>query len=219
MNKLQQGQLSLDIKLREDATFENFVGDAGMQLQLPEAWTYLWGGKGSGRSHLLQALCHGTTGGIYLSDLKRHSVDLLQGLAMVPLVCIDDVEDILGDAKWEAGLFHLMNEIKDAGNRLVVSGPEPAVRLSIQLADLRSRLVSAYAVETCELSDEEKLQVLIQKAHHRGFRISEDVGHFILARTSRDLSQILRLLEKLEKETLRQGKTVTIPFVKRTLHL
>jgi DnaA family protein len=164
-------------------------------------------------------LCHRTAGGIYLSDLKRHSVDLLQGLAMVPLVCIDDVEDILGDAKWEAGLFHLMNEIKDAGNRLVVSGPEPAVRLSIQLADLRSRLVSAYAVETCELSDEEKLQVLIQKAHHRGFRISEDVGHFILARTSRDLSQILRLLEKLEKETLRQGKTVTIPFVKRTLHL
>ena len=219
MNKPQQGQLSLDIKLREDATFENFVGNAALQIQLPEAWTYLWGGAGSGRSHLLQALCHRAVGGIYLSDLKRHSVDLLQGLAMVPLVCIDDVEGILGDPKWEAGLFHLMNEIKDAGNRLVVSGPEPALRLPIQLADLRSRLVSAYAVETCELSDNEKLQVLIQKAHQRGFRISEEVGRFILSRASRDLSEILGLLEKLEKETLRQGKTVTIPFVKSTLNL
>jgi DnaA family protein len=219
MNKPQRGQLSLDIKLREDATFENFVGDAALQLQLHEAWTYLWGGAGSGRSHLLQALCHRTVGGIYLSDLKRHSVDLLQGLAMVPLVCIDDVEDILGDPKWEAGLFHLMNEIKDAGNRLVVSGPQPALRLPIQLADLRSRLVSAYAVETCELSDDEKLKVLVQKAHQRGFRISEEVGRFILSRASRDLSEILGLLEKLEKETLRQGKTVTIPFVKSTLNL
>ena len=59
----------------------------------------------------------------------------------------------------------------------------------------------------------------MHKAHSRGFYLGEDVGRFILSRASRDMPRLLDLLERIELETLRQGKRVTIPFVKQSLGL
>jgi len=212
-------QLTLDIKLRDDATFGNFVGTAGAVLADAGDWCYLWGTPGSGRSHLLQALCHQHPKSIYLNGLRRLSAEVLQGLEVMDVVCIDDVDEVMGDRDWEEGLFHLLNHVRDQGRRIVVSAPEPATRLAIELADLRSRLIAAESIRTDNLNDDEKLQVLMQRADNRGFRLGEEVGRFILSRASRDMRQLFDLLEKIELETLRQGKRVTIPFVKQTLSL
>ena len=45
----------------------------------------------------------------------------LDGLARRELVCIDDIELAAGDATWEAALFALLNQVIDAGGRLVVA--------------------------------------------------------------------------------------------------
>ena len=216
-------QLTLDIELRDDATFANYIGVAADKLQQKFSslvdWTYVWGPPGSGRSHLLQACCHHYDASIYLCGLKGHKIDVLQGLESIDLICIDDVDEILGYDGWEEALFHLMNAVKDQGKRIILSSEQQASALPVKLPDLRSRLISATSIETIDLSDEEKLQVLTQRAHSRGFRLGEDVGRFILRRSSRDMRQLLDLLQRLELETLRQGKTVTIPFVKQTLRL
>jgi len=212
-------QLTLDIRLRDDATFENFVGSAAEVAMTVDGWTYIWGPVGSGRSHLLQACCHHYKGSIYLSDLKSLSVGVLEGLELMNVIAIDDVQDVLGEIQWEEALFHLMNAVKDQGKRLFIAGNVQVNSLSIKLPDLRSRLISANSIETCNLNDGEKLGVLMRRAHNRGFRLGEDVGRFILSRTGRDMHQLLDLLHKLELETLRQGKKVTIPFVKQTFGL
>ncbi|MBV1876695.1 MAG: DnaA regulatory inactivator Hda [Pseudomonadales bacterium] len=215
MNK----QLALDLKLRDDATFSNYLGGAATKVLQADAWTYLWGKPGSGKTHLLQAICHHTEGAIYLSGLKQHSKDVFEGLECMQVVCIDDIHEVLDDADWQEALFHLMNAIKDMDKRLYISGNKPVRGLRVGLADLKSRLLAAAVVETDVLDDEQKLAVLVQRAENRGFRMGEDVARFILSRTSRDMRKLIDVLQHLELETLQQGKRITIPFVKRILNI
>lgn len=215
MNK----QFTLNFQLSPDATYENYVGIAAGKIQQFPDWQLLWGSAGSGKSHLLQAACHGFDQAIYLSDLPKLSPEILQDLEQRPLICIDDIDSVVGDSAWEEALFHLMNGVRDQKRRLVLSAREPAKDLDIKLKDLKSRLLSAQAVRTDELSDDEKIQLLIRRSNHWGFELSEDVGRFILSRSPRNVNQLLDMLKRLELETLRLQKRVTIPFVKQTLEL
>lgn len=212
-------QFTLDFKLSPDAVFANYVGDAATQVLGSHGWSLVWGRVGTGRSHLLQAACHAEPNGIFFANLARLSPEIIRDLEQRPLVCLDDVDAVLGDPEWEEALFHLMNGIKDRGARLIMSAVAPANQQKIKLADLRSRLVAATAIETDNLSDQQKVSVLICRARHWGFELSEEVGRFILSRSPRDMNQLLDMLKRLEIETLRQQKRVTIPFVKHTLEL
>ena len=215
MNK----QLHLDISLRDDATFFNYVGSAPELLLKDSDWLFLWGNPGTGKSHLLQAICHQTENSIYLESLGQYQPDILGGLEAIDVVCIDDIQSVLGNAEWEESLFHLLNAIRDSHKKLIISADKPAKQLEVKLADLQSRLISASAIETDNLDDTQKLEVLMNRAHGRGYRLAPEVGLFILKRSSRDLRKLMDILDLIERETLRQGKTVSIPFVKQTLKL
>jgi DnaA family protein len=212
-------QFTLDFKLSPDAVFANYIGDAAGKIRQISTWQYLWGRKGSGRSHLLQAACQATPGSIYLSELKRLSPEVVRDLETMPLVCLDNIDSILTDPDWQQALFHLMNGVKDRGGQLLMAAELPANQQNIKLKDLRSRLNAATPVETDRLSDSQKIRVLVQRAKHRGFDLSEDVGRFILSRSPRDMIMLVDMLKRLEIETLRQQKRVTIPFVKQTFNL
>ncbi|MFT5562945.1 MAG: chromosomal replication initiation ATPase DnaA, partial [Litorivivens sp.] len=71
-------QFTLDFKLSPDAVFENYVGDAAAKIHQHSHWQFIWGRVGSGRTHLLQAACHATPGGIYLGQLERLSAEVLR---------------------------------------------------------------------------------------------------------------------------------------------
>lgn len=215
MNK----QLHLDFSLKDDATFANYVGDAAELLMQKNEWLYIWGKPGTGRSHLLQAVCHHKKNSIYLTSLKQLQAEILIGLETVDVICIDDIHEILEDPLWEESLFHLMNAVMDNGKQIILSGNKPATQLKVKLADLHSRLIAATAVETDNLSDDQKLAVLTNRAEAQGYRLSPEVGSFILSRSHRDMRELMKILDRLEKETLSQGKIVTIPFVKQTLNL
>ena len=70
-------QLPLGIALRDDASLENFVAGENGQLMAHlaalagnpgEAVLYLWGIRGNGKSHLLQAVCQAASGGGRLTN-------------------------------------------------------------------------------------------------------------------------------------------------------
>ena len=216
-------QLPLDIKLREDATYANYLGEAGKRLRAASGIVYIWGGPGTGRSHLLQAACHeARTAGsnaIYLVGMGQHSPEVIRDLEHLDLVCIDDIHEVAGDTEWETALFHLVNGIRDRRASLIMSADRPAATLPIKLADLQSRLKGAQGIATDQLDDAGKLALLRQKAAGQGYDLAEEVGRFILSRSGRDLPTLLGLLERLEVETLRRQKRVTIPLVKQVLGL
>lgn len=230
MNK----QLALAIKLNDEATLADFnwSNNGLLQQQLQNMLTlredrllYLWGPKGSGKSHLLQACCqavNATQSAIYLplALLKEWGPQTIEGLEDQALICIDDINTIAHDAAWEEALFHLYNKIKDMEKSLlIISGDLPPIKSDIRLQDLRSRLGWGLVLQLNELNDDEKINTLKLHALKRGFDLPESVGQFLLNRCSRNMHDLHQLLNRLDDASLAAHRKITIPFVKHTLNI
>jgi DnaA family protein len=216
-------QLPLRLRLANHTHLEDYVGSAAEKLSRLDQLVYVFGAHGSGKSHLLQGLCHEAVAqkkrALYLASLDTLDPTLLDGLEHMDLVCLDDIDTVIGNDDWQIALFHLINGCRDAGNRLVISGAQAVTHLDIVLGDLQSRLRGAYLVQADQLTDDDKLKVIRIKSARRGFDMGEEVCRFILGRSQRDMHHLAHLVEQLDQETLRRQKRVTIPFVKEALGL
>jgi len=225
-------QLTLDITTWQGDGFDTFYPGVNLQLcqslaQLTDSLTsgyyYLWGGAGSGKSHLLKAVCQkfnqaGRSGayldGCTLSDFTSEN---LNGLQRMDVVCMDNVQGVAGNVLCEEGVFHLYNGLRESGGALVVSGNVAPRLLPIELADLKSRLSSGEVYHLQPLNDKEKLDVLVTGARKRGFSLEPDVGEYIIQRSARDMRTLLGVLETLDEHSLSEHRLITVPFVKKVL--
>ncbi|MEM9100924.1 MAG: DnaA regulatory inactivator Hda [Pseudomonadota bacterium] len=224
-------QLPLSFKLVEDITLDNFiVGDndeihymlshfIGSDLYQS---LYLWGVSGSGKSHLLQAVCQLAAEKELMSSYLPLSEsiavpDWLDGMETFDLVCLDDLHKVAGNKEWEQALFHFYNRLKDAGGQLLMSADQAPQGLGVQLPDLLSRLSWSAVYKLNELDDEGKLQVMKDRSCVKGIPLTDEVASFILKRVGRDLEQILTTLEQLDHESLVRKRKITIPFVREIM--
>lgn len=225
-------QLPLGVSLRDEARFENYqVGDNGLVYAMlrqaaigkGENFLYIWGNSGVGCSHLLQAACHAaepvrrTAVYLPLHDLVSLSPVLLEGMEHLNLICIDNVEAVAGNRKWEEALFHLYNRIRQEGNTLIVGANAAPRQLTIQLPDLVSRLSWGAVFQVAELSDEEKIMAIRMRAGLRGIQLPEDVAKYLVHHASRKMSDLSLMLDRLDKASLSAQRKVTIPFIKQEM--
>jgi len=187
---------------------------------------YFWGRAGTGKTHLLQALCQSPTFDnrpVAMIPLdpkdtgEPYAPQILEGLEKMSLVCIDDVHCVAGNADWEKALFHFYNRARDLAAPLVMCGNSPPAQLAIDLQDLKTRLGWGLVLQLHALSDEEKLQALQIRANVRGIELNDDVGEFLLRRYSRGIADLFSLLNDLDKASLMEHRRLTIPFVKQYL--
>lgn len=224
-------QLSLNIQLRDDATFDNFYTVEGLQPLLMnlqhqteqggEALIYLYGAQDTGKSHLLQGACHQTSASalyLPLAELRQYPpADVLQGVESAQLLCLDDIDVVLGDSDWETELFHLFNRARDRGCRLLVSGAAAPRALSLDLADLRSRLSWGIVYQMAHYGDEDLEMILQYRAQRRGLPLPPEVARYIVLRAPRSLGPLLDLLDTLDQASLAQQRALSIPFVRQVL--
>lgn len=225
-------QLALAIQLNDEATLTDFCwGDNGFLRDLlatslqdhQERFIYLWGNPGSGKSHLLQAYCHEAMNkhsAIYLplNLLHEWGPDILEDMEHQSLICIDALDIICANKKWEEALFHLYNRVRDnEKTTLLIAAEKPPAQLGIVLSDLASRLAWGQVIQLHDLDDEAKLLTLKRRAHKRGFALSDDVGRFLIRRCSRNLHALNGLLDQLDNASLVAQRKITIPFAKQIL--
>lgn len=224
-----QDQLSLGIRLRDDADFENwYLGDnqelisSLMTLLQTPHWGYclLWGGSGSGKSHLLQAATQKQSPHSFylpLSEFITFSPEILENLDRYSLICIDDIDSVVGDPHWEEALFHFFNRSQSSSTHLLFSLDSIATLAAIKLPDLRSRLASGVTYQIKPLNDDQKLAALQLRAKRRGMGLNEEVGKYLLNHLSRDTTELFKVLERLDTASLKAQHRLTIPFVKSVL--
>ncbi len=228
-------QLSLGMRLRDDATFANYypganavtLGYVEHACETEDQWLdsvlYIWGTAGVGRSHLLQAAClrveerGGRALYLPLADLAQHGPQLLDNVEFCDLVCLDDLQAIAGLPDWEEALFHAFNRLRDSGKQLLIAADAAPRELGIKLPDLQSRLSLALVFQLHELSDDDKLRALQLRASRRGLQLPDDVGRFILARSVRSMTVLFDTLEQLDHASLQAQRKLTIPFLKEAL--
>lgn len=229
-------QMALNVRLRPEATFATFyrgpnaeavnslttlAGHSGERIV--EAQMYLWGAPATGKSHLLQAICHEFScrgmSSVYL-PLRMFGDDdaaVLNDLGELALVCIDDLDAIVDKPRWEMGLFNLINVSRLAGHVLVLASQQNPSYLTTKFPDLASRFVWGPVFRLKALDDNGKLAALRSHAKHRGLVLSDEAGRYLLKNLPRDLVTLLDVLDRLDERSLAAQRRLTVPFIKSVL--
>lgn len=222
-------QLALPLQLADHAVFASYLDSgnetlvatlSGIATGAEGHGCWLWGAKATGKTHLLQAVCEAAgDSAVYvpLSMFREAGPGILEGLAARELVCIDDIDQVLGKPEWETALFDLCNQAMDANVQLIVSAAATPRECSIELADLQSRFARLPVFQVHALGEQERLRALQLRSRHRGLELPDDTAQYLLKRSRRDMASLYEALDRLDKEALRAKRRLTIPFVKSVM--
>lgn len=223
-------QLTIPLKLEGLNRFDNFHAgpnrEAVARLQAlagdaDQIGCWLWGERGRGRSHLLQAACQAAERAghralyLPLSELPKNPL-ILENLD-ARLVALDDVDAWVGDRALELEVMALYQGALANGSHLVVSAACSAQRASFAVADLGSRMRALASFEILPPDDEGLRSIVGNAARRRGLTLARNVLDYWLNRSARDLPVLLEELERLDARALAEQRHVTIPLIKEVL--
>lgn len=195
-------QLPLDISPAAEPTFENFIaGSSAEALERVRALAagmsrepivYLWGERGSGRSHLLRAAARANPG----------------------LIVADDVEALEPAA--QQALFVAINAAREGEAAVLAAGNVPPAGLALR-EDLRTRLGWGLVYQLKPLTDTEKAMHLRAEAGRRGLRLADEVVWYLLHHLPRDVASLNAVLDLVDRHSLARQRPVTLPLVREAL--
>ena len=209
-------QLLLDFDRAPAPTFRNFVAGGNAELAhaleaaangaFPDRVVYVWGERGAGKTHLLEAFVNSTKGAAYVlaRELRDHD--------MRGVLAVDDVEQLPEDR--QVALFNAFNE--RAFDFLLVAASASPRDVPIR-RDLATRLATGLTYRVLALTDAEKGEALAAHARSRGFAIPEEVTAYLMTHARRDMGSLIGVLDSLDKYSLETGRPVTVPLLKAAL--
>ena len=216
-------QLQLNIEPQLDARISDFCGpgwepviDSVRQLHagLFNRF-YVYGGAGTGKSHLLTAICDSylelgkSAIKVSLLELLDAPIEAITALESYDLVALDDIEAIIGVPHWQKAVFHLINNNNDGGGQLVFSSRYAPKELKLELYDLRSRLNQAVSVAVPDGNDfADRQAVLLSVLARRGVHFDMQIIDYLLQHGPHQTSTLLQSVDQLEK--LLQGEKVKL---------
>jgi DnaA family protein len=228
-------QLALGVRLRDDAVFASFAPGVNAEVvaalradQSVPLW--LWGGRKSGKTHLLQALCAATDRpqtaapaagppAAYFPLDRRLALppEALLGFERCQVLCLDDVDAVVGDAAWERALFRVFNEAAEQQTRLVFAAGAAPRQLAWVLEDWRSRAAACVVYQLRDLDDAGLIEALRLRAAQRGLDLPLETSEYLLRRMPRDLASLLAIFDRLDEASLMAQRRLTVPFIRDAL--
>jgi len=232
-------QLSLPVSLPDDETFDSFlIADneftlaylqkfCDRRIDSNKAICYLFGTIGTGKSHLLFACCHeAKLNGlqtVYLNmlELREMPSEIINNVVDYDLICIDNLHEIAGNEAWERTIFDLINQALEREHqpRIIISAQASPLIVGFDLPDLVSRLTWGAVFQLATRSDDLLRRIIQFRLEHRGLEASEDCIKFLLTRVDRELSNLMLIVNELDKKSLQAKRKLTIPFIKQALDL
>ena len=225
------GQLPLALRIDRHACFDSFVAD-GNNSAIAHLTSvaggerhdliWLWGLPGSGKSHLLQASCRlaseSGARAMYLNlDPAKMEPEILSNLDSIDLLAIDDLQNLAGDAVWEAALFSLVNARYAVNAALLMAAEGSPSAVGFRLPDLASRAAGSIVYRLKPLNDESQLEALMQHAAIRGLEVDASTAAYLFKRVQRDMRELVLWLDRIDREALIAQRRITVPFVRALL--
>lgn len=224
-------QIPLGLRLPDRAVFASFLPGQNLEV-LTHArrvaagemggLTWLCGPPGSGKTHLLQAICAQAServraGYVPLAQVAALGVGVLEGLPQLDCLCMDDIDAIVGQGEWERGVFAVLRELEDSGGRLIIAAATPPSLLTWALADLGSRCAAGAVFQLRGLDEGEQQAALKLRARLRGFELPDETLQWLQRRFPRDMGSLYELLDTLDEAALVAQRRLTIPFIREVL--
>jgi DnaA family protein len=217
-------QLTLALAPAPEPTFDTFFAGrneatlatlAALRHALDgnEHFVYLWGPRGSGKSHLLRA---------FAADAARNGTPatyIAAGESMpaeASVVAADDAHQL--DMVGQLALFDLYNRFRTSGGMLLSAGDRPPAELPLR-EDLRTRLGAGVVLRVEPLSDEEKRAALSEHGRQRGLALAPELIDYLLTHVTRDMGTQMAVVDTLDRVSLERKRPITQPLLREVLAL
>jgi len=180
-----------------------------------ERFIYLWGERGTGKSHLLRAFvaeatAHGSAARYFVAG---EGIDAEDGDI---LAAVDDVNDL--DMVRQLALFDLYNRIRTRCGLLISAGSRPPSDLLLR-EDLRTRLGAGIVMRLEPLTDEEKAAAISEHGRRRGLDLPPDLIEYLLSHVARDMGTQMAVIDTLDRVSLERKRALTLPLLRDVLRL
>lgn len=220
MSGPQSRQLVLDLPLRTALGREDFLvtpsNAAAVALidsypDWPHYGAVLVGGRGSGKSHLLEVWRQASGARLIEAAALAEAPDrLLAGGALA-------IDNAPGAALDETALFHLLNLARQTGAHVLIASEQDPAQWKVALPDLASRL-KALPVSRLDPPDDALLRgVLVKHFADRQLSVEEPVISYLMLRMPRSLEAARALVAELDRLALAEKTAVTRALAARVL--
>jgi DnaA family protein len=222
-------QIPLGVRLPDRAVFASFLPARNVEA-LEHArriaagevggLTWLCGPPGSGKTHLLQALCARAgpaAAYVPLSQLESYGAAALGDWQGARWLCLDDIAPTVGRIEWERALFAVYLDCEERGASLLMAAREAPAQLPFALPDLASRCAAGHRLALQALDEEQQCAALRLRAQLRGVDLPAETAHYLQRRLPRDMSSLFALLDELDAAALAAQRRLTVPFIRDVL--
>jgi DnaA family protein len=223
---MKQATLDMFNPLAPD--FSHFLEEGPVPVQAPllnwlEGQTntapvlYLWGGSGTGKTHLLQAAFHGLlrAGRSVTLGCEAQQADEADNPAIRPdFFLMDDVQNLSEQAQHT--LFRHFVEWVPQGTRVLAAGRLPVVDLPLR-EDVKTRLGWGLVLHLPWLGEQGVRAVLEREAQRRGLHVPAEVWAYLLVRFERNLKTLMMIMNRLDAYALQEHRAPTVPLLKAML--
>ena len=234
MNNPQQ--LIFPFKADQRASFSNFFctqDNSGLLARLDQIVNdesshelIIDGLEGSGKSFLIQAICNELSlsqkklAFIPMKKALNMGVEIIQNLASLDAVCIDDIQCIESNAKWEEAFFHLINECHQSQCTLIFSvTSNKSLDDLFKLPDLLSRVKRMEHMTLKSVQDQDLMEALIFNCKNLDINLAQSELEFLVKYHVRDFSVLLEKIIFLDQRAGELKRKITIPLIKEILSL
>lgn len=172
----------------------------------------IYGSEGCGKSHLAQ-VWRARSGAVAVDGRGLAESGPADLLGEATAAVFDDADA----ASDEVALLHLYNLLADRQGHLLLTAKAAPARWGIGLADLRSRLAAAPAVQVGAPDEGLLGAVMIKLFSDRQIHVDHDVVIYLLTRIERSFEAVCDAVEAIDRAALSAHRKVTVPLVRDVL--
>ncbi|HJV67196.1 MAG TPA: DnaA/Hda family protein [Geomonas sp.] len=230
-------QLIFDFPVTPRFSFENFVVCGGnstayrfaqkLATDAGENLLYIYGPEGSGKTHLLTALCNavdGTyfsfreAGALYGGEQPGEgSFRLAEHFEGAKALILDDLHLLPDNQEVRVELWELFNAYYTTGRKIAISGLTPPKELPHLDGHLTSRLLWGL-VARMDVSDDGSRRMILKKlAEDRQVGLPDDVIELMLLTVRRDIPSLVWALETINRFSIATKRKIALRLAKEAL--
>ncbi len=192
----------------------------------PQPGLALYGDPGAGKTHLTH-VWRSRSGAVALDSHALLEAEPPELLGDAGACVLDDAEALWGSAtspkagsdqealrqEGERRLLHVFNMMTQRGGHILFASRGAPARWPIALPDLRSRLAALPAVALGPPDEQLIEAVLVKLFADRQLAVEPAVLRYLLRRMERSFAAARSVVAAIDRESLRSGRQVTVPFV------
>ena len=247
VNQAPRPLQQIDSQLRPDYTFENFIEGKSNKLprtvglaiaQNPKQSTFnplfIYGGSGTGKTHLVNAIglrtkeLHPDKRVLYLSahlfmvqftDARKNNVfnDFMHFYQSIDMLIVDDMQELAGMTATQNAFFHIFDHLRRNGKQIIMTCDRPPVSLQGMEDRLITRFKSGLMAEMEKPEEGLRRSILHSIVKHDGLNIPDDVLDYISSNVSNSVRELEGIIHSLLAYSVVYGKDIDLEFAQRIL--